>query len=99
MEADRPAVYRPRRPRASPLWQCVSRHLPELRRLRPRSLIAYNALALPLAAVGWIGPWEAALGMGASSMAVLLNALRPFYPSRSWKASTFSFRSRSPSYS
>jgi len=31
MEADRPAIYRPRRPRASPLWQCVNRHLPELR--------------------------------------------------------------------
>jgi hypothetical protein len=31
MEADRPAIYRARRPRASPLWQCVRRHLPELR--------------------------------------------------------------------
>ena len=31
MPADRPAIYRPRRPRASPLWQCVHRHLPELR--------------------------------------------------------------------
>ncbi|MGH8764557.1 MAG: transposase zinc-binding domain-containing protein [Burkholderiales bacterium] len=31
MEEDGPAIYRPRRPRASPLWQCVSRHLPELR--------------------------------------------------------------------
>ena len=61
--------------------------------------LAYNVLALPLAAAGWIGPWEAALGMGASSMAVLLNALRPFSASGSWKASTFSFRSRSPSYS
>jgi Cu2+-exporting ATPase len=39
--------------------------------------LAYNAAALPLAAAGWIGPWEAALGMGASSLAVLLNALRP----------------------
>jgi hypothetical protein len=31
MEVDRAAIYRPRRPRASPLWQCVNRHLPELR--------------------------------------------------------------------
>ena len=31
MHADRPAIYRPRRPRASPLWQCVHRHLSELR--------------------------------------------------------------------
>jgi Cu2+-exporting ATPase len=38
--------------------------------------LAYNAVALPLAALGWIGPWEAALAMGASSLTVLLNALR-----------------------
>jgi hypothetical protein len=31
MESGRPAIYRPRKPRASPLWQCVSRHLAELR--------------------------------------------------------------------
>ncbi len=31
MEPGRPTTYLPRRPRASPLWQCVSRHLPELR--------------------------------------------------------------------
>ncbi|MCC6212576.1 MAG: transposase zinc-binding domain-containing protein, partial [Burkholderiales bacterium] len=31
MDAERPAIYRPRRARANPLWQCVRRHLPELR--------------------------------------------------------------------
>ena len=61
--------------------------------------LAYNAIAIPLAAAGWIGPWEAALAMGASSLTVLLNALRPLEPSESWKASTSSFPSRSPSYS
>jgi Cu2+-exporting ATPase len=61
--------------------------------------IAYNAVALPLAAVGLIGPWEAALAMGASSLTVLLNALRPLAPEPRWKASTSSFPSRSPSYS
>jgi P-type Cu2+ transporter len=60
--------------------------------------IAYNALALPLAALGFIGPWEAAIAMGASSASVLLNALRPL-ESKEWKASTSSFPSRSPSYS
>jgi Cu2+-exporting ATPase len=59
--------------------------------------IAYNALALPLAALGFIGPWEAALAMGASSMTVLLNALRPL--EAKWKASTSSSPSPSPSYS
>jgi Cu2+-exporting ATPase len=60
--------------------------------------IAYNAIALPLAAAGLIGPWEAALAMGASSLTVLLNALRPLNEPQ-WKASTSSFPSRSPSFS
>jgi Cu2+-exporting ATPase len=59
----------------------------------------YNAVALPLAAAGFIGPWEAALAMGASSLTVLLNALRPLGREPAWKASTSSFPSRSPSYS
>jgi P-type Cu2+ transporter len=37
---------------------------------------AYNLLALPFAALGWIAPWLAALGMAASSLLVVLNALR-----------------------
>jgi Cu2+-exporting ATPase len=61
--------------------------------------IAYNAIALPLAAAGLIGPWEAALAMGASSLTVALNALRPLGAEPQWKASTSSFPSRSPSYS
>ncbi|HEX6268487.1 MAG TPA: heavy metal translocating P-type ATPase [Burkholderiales bacterium] len=61
--------------------------------------LAYNAIAIPLAATGWIGPWEAALAMGASSLTVLLNALRPLEAEDTWKASTSSFPSRSPSYS
>lgn len=61
--------------------------------------IAYNAIALPLAAAGLIGPWEAALAMGASSLVVLLNALRPLGAEPEWKASTSSFPSRSASYS
>jgi Cu2+-exporting ATPase len=61
--------------------------------------LAYNAVALPLAAAGFIGPWEAALAMGASSLTVLLNALRPLDPDPAWKASTSSSLSPSPSYS
>lgn len=38
--------------------------------------LAYNALALPFAAAGWIAPGLAALGMTASSLLVVLNALR-----------------------
>jgi len=38
--------------------------------------IIYNLVALPLAAMGVIAPWMAALGMSASSLLVVSNALR-----------------------
>jgi Cu2+-exporting ATPase len=38
--------------------------------------IAYNALAVPLAASGHLQPWMAALGMSASSLVVVANSAR-----------------------
>lgn len=38
--------------------------------------LTYNLLALPLAAMGLVAPWMAAIGMSASSVLVTLNALR-----------------------
>ncbi len=38
--------------------------------------VLYNALAVPIAAAGWLPPWAAALGMSASSLLVTLNAMR-----------------------
>ncbi|MDE2121537.1 MAG: HAD hydrolase family protein, partial [Betaproteobacteria bacterium] len=64
--------------------------------------LAYNAAALPLAVAGWIGPWEAAIGMAASSFVVVLNALRVSRRAAGkepWKASTSSSPSPSPQYS
>ncbi|WP_328824872.1 heavy metal translocating P-type ATPase [Uliginosibacterium aquaticum] len=37
---------------------------------------AYNLLAIPAAALGWVTPWMAGIGMGGSSLLVVLNALR-----------------------
>jgi Cu2+-exporting ATPase len=36
----------------------------------------YNLVSVPLALVGWMPPWLAGLGMAASSLLVIANALR-----------------------
>ena len=38
--------------------------------------VGYNLAAVPLALMGMVTPWIAALGMGISSVTVVLNALR-----------------------
>ena len=38
--------------------------------------ITYNLIALPAAALGYVAPWMAAIGMSSSSLLVVLNALR-----------------------
>jgi Cu2+-exporting ATPase len=38
--------------------------------------VAYNAVCVPLAVVGWMPAWLAGLGMAASSLLVVVNALR-----------------------
>ncbi len=38
--------------------------------------VAYNAVCVPVALLGWFPPWAAGLGMATSSLVVVLNALR-----------------------
>ena len=38
--------------------------------------LAYNLIALPVAAAGWLAPWMAAIGMSFSALVVVGNSLR-----------------------
>lgn len=40
--------------------------------------LVYNLCAIPLAACGWLTPWEAGLGMSLSSLLVVVNGMRPW---------------------
>ena len=44
--------------------------------------LVYNLAAVPLAALGYVSPWLAALGMSLSSLGVVLNARRLATPER-----------------
>ncbi len=54
----------------------VARRTNAVIRQNLRFSLMYNLLALPLAAAGMIPPWLAAIGMTASSLIVIFNALR-----------------------
>ncbi len=42
--------------------------------------VVYNLAAMPIAALGWVPPWLAAVGMSSSSILVVLNSLRVARP-------------------
>ncbi|MFM8517058.1 MAG: hypothetical protein ACKODA_04135 [Nevskiaceae bacterium] len=64
----------------------AERALPEAIRVARRTLqvvqqnlrwaLIYNLAALPIAALGFMPPWVAAIGMSASSLLVVMNARR-----------------------
>jgi Cu2+-exporting ATPase len=59
----------------------------------------YNVTAIPLAALGIIAPWSAALGMSLSSLLVAANACRLWrsgLPQQTAPAATFPLHSRAP---
>ena len=56
--------------------RALARRMLATLRVNQRWALGYNLAAVPLAAVGFVPPWLAALGMSASSLVVVLNALR-----------------------
>jgi Cu2+-exporting ATPase len=50
--------------------------------------LSYNVVSVPLAAFGLVPPWAAALGMSASSLAVVANAMRLARPERAERRRT-----------
>lgn len=57
----------------------VARHTRKIIRQNLIWALTYNLIALPLAAMGMIAPWMAAIGMAVSSLLVVGNALRLSY--------------------
>jgi Cu2+-exporting ATPase len=56
--------------------RALAREMLTILRQNRRWALVYNVTAVPLAALGFVPPWLAAVGMSASSIAVVLNALR-----------------------
>jgi Cu2+-exporting ATPase len=61
-----------------PLTRLVaaSKHTMRIVRQNLGWAILYNLSAVPLAAMGFVPPWLAAIGMSTSSLVVVMNALR-----------------------
>jgi Cu2+-exporting ATPase len=56
--------------------RAIAREALRVLRQNQRWALAYNFAAVPVAALGFVPPWLAAIGMSASSLIVVLNALR-----------------------
>ena len=61
---------------ALPAARAIARETLAVLQQNQRWALAYNLSAVPLAALGFVPPWLAAIGMSASSLVVVLNALR-----------------------
>lgn len=62
--------------RAVPGAIAIARRAQSILRQNLTWAAVYNLCALPLAALGWIPPWIAAIGMSASSIVVVFNTMR-----------------------
>jgi Cu2+-exporting ATPase len=56
--------------------RAIARQTLSILRQNRRWALCYNLATVPLAALGFVPPWLAAIGMSASSLAVVVNALR-----------------------
>jgi Cu2+-exporting ATPase len=63
-------------PHAVPLLLMQARRTRAVVRENLAWAAAYNAVCVPLAALGWMPPWLAGLGMAASSLLVVANSVR-----------------------
>ena len=61
---------------ALPRARALAQEMLAILRQNRRWALVYNLAAIPLAALGFVPPWLAAIGMSVSSLAVVLNALR-----------------------
>lgn len=59
-----------------PRTRAVARSMRRILRQNLSWALAYNLSVVPLAALGFVPPWLAAIGMSASSLVVVLNSLR-----------------------
>lgn len=64
----------------------VARRATAILRQNQRWAMVYNFSAVPLAALGFVPPWLAALGMSLSSLLVVLNSLRIDVGPNAWRA-------------
>lgn len=62
--------------RSLPVAIDLARRTKAIMRQNLRWAAGYNLTAMPLAALGWVPPWLAAIGMSLSSILVVLNSLR-----------------------
>ena len=82
--------------RALPAAFAVARRAKAIIRQNLLWAAGYNLTAMPLAALGWVPPWMAAIGMSLSSIVVVLNSLRLMRGDPTWVSAASPLRAAPP---
>jgi len=82
--------------RALPAAFAVARRAKAIIRQNLLWAAGYNLTAMPLAALGWVPPWMAAIGMSLSSIMVVLNSLRLMRGGPTWASVASPLRAAPP---